>query len=176
MSGEIRIGVSSCLLGQRVRYDGGHKHDRHLTGILGRIFALVPVCPEVGCGLPVPREPMRLEGDPAEPRLVTIESRLDLTGRMRDYCRRTMAGLEREELSGFIFKSRSPSCGLCGVEVYRGDQPAGSGRGLFAAAVTAHFPLLPVEEEGRLCNGELRDGFVARVFAYSQVDRLKTEG
>lgn len=165
MSGAIRIGVSSCLLGQRVRYDGGHKHDRHLTGILGRIFTLVPVCPEVGCGLPVPREAMRLEGDPAEPRLITIESRLDLTGRMRDYCRRTMVGLEREELSGFIFKSRSPSCGLFGVAVYQGDQPAGTGRGLFAAAVTAHFPLLPVGEEGCLATRELRDEFVERVFA-----------
>src|SRR5512136_687892 len=110
MPGEIKIGVSACLLGEKVRYDGGHKHDRCITDTLGRVFSLIPVCPEVECGLPVPREVMRLEGAPAHPRLVTVESRLDLTERLLAFCREKMAELEGEALSGFILKSRSPSC------------------------------------------------------------------
>lgn len=164
MADEIRIGVSACLLGERVRYDGGHKLDRYITDILGSFFTLVPVCPEVGCGLSVPREAMRLEGDPAHPSLITIESRIDHTERMRAWCRRTVMELEKEGLSGFILKSRSPSCGLFGVEVFT-EGETGRGRGLFAAAVAEHFPLLPVEEEGRLADAALRERFIERVFA-----------
>lgn len=164
MTGKIKIGVSSCLLGERVRYDGGHKHDRCITDDLGRFLTLVPVCPEVGCGLPVPREAMRLEGEPAHPRLVAIESRLDLTERMLDYCRGKVKELAGEELAGFILKSRSPSCGLFGVEVFSGGGTR-SGRGLFAAALAEYFPHLPIEEEGRLCNREIRENFIERVFA-----------
>ena len=168
MASAIRVGVSSCLLGERVRYDGGQRHDRYITDILGRIFTFIPVCPEVGCGLPVPREAMHLEGDPANPRLVTIMTRIDLTGRMQDYCSSKVIALEREGLSGFIFKSRSPSCAFLPIEVY---SSGGSGRsqGLFAAAVTEHFPLLPVEEEGRLNNPEIREDFMERVLAYSRI-------
>ena len=164
---EIKIGVSSCLLGEQVRYDGGHKHDAYITGILGRFFTFVPVCPEVGCGLPVPREAMRLEGDPSRPRLVTRKSRLDLTERMRGYCREKVAELDHEGLCGFIFKKGSPSSGLYRVKVYndRGI-PAVNGRGLFAAAVTERFTLLPVEEEGRLCDPALRENFIERIFAW----------
>jgi uncharacterized protein YbgA (DUF1722 family)/uncharacterized protein YbbK (DUF523 family) len=167
VTGEIRIGVSSCLLGEPVRYDGGHKHDDYITGILGNFFTFVPVCPEVGCGLTVPREAMRLEGDPASPRLVTRRSRVDLTDRMLDYCRRQVEELEEERLCGFIFKKGSPSSGLHRVKVYddRGI-PAGTGRGLFAAAFTKRFPLLPVEEEGRLCDPALRENFIERVFVW----------
>lgn len=164
MAGEIRIGVSSCLLGEKVRYDGGDKRDRCVTDVLGRLFTPVPVCPEVGCGLPVPREAMRLEGDPAHPRLVTIESRLDLTERMLEYCRWKMKELEGEGLSGFILKSRSPSCGFFGVEVFPREETR-SGRGVFAAALAERFPLLPVEEEGRLCDMEVRERFIEGVFA-----------
>lgn len=152
------IGVSSCLLGERVRYDGGHKHDRYLTDCLGRFFRFVPVCPEVGCGLPIPREAMRLEGDPAAPRLMTTKSRIDLTDRMQEWCRMKVRELEGEDLCGFIFKKSSPSCGLVQIPVY--------GSGLFAAAVTARFPLLPVEEEGRLNDPDLRENFIERVFTY----------
>jgi len=168
MSGEIRVGVSSCLLGEKVRYDGGHKHDRTITDILGRFFIFVPVCPEVESGLPVPREQMRLEGDPDNPRLVTIMTRADLTGRLQAYCRRKVNELERQPLSGFIFKSRSPCCALLPVEVI---SAAGNGRnrGLFAAAVTAHFPLLPVEDEERLNDPAIREDFMARVFAYNRI-------
>lgn len=164
MAREIRIGVSSCLLGEKVRYDGGDKRDRYVTGVLGRSFTLVPVCPEVGCGLPVPREAMRLEGDPAAPRLVTIASRIDHTERMLAWCRTKMAELERQGLSGFILKSRSPSCGLSGVEVFA-EGGTGPGRGLFAAALTGHFPHLPVEEEGGLADPAIRGRFIGRVSA-----------
>jgi uncharacterized protein YbbK (DUF523 family) len=172
---EIRIGVSSCLLGEQVRYDGGQKHDACITGILGGFFTFVPVCPEVGCGLTVPREAMRLEGDPARPRLVVRESRLDLTGRMLDYCRSRVLELEREGLCGFIFKKRSPSCGLHRVTVYddRGI-PAGNGRGLFAAAVTERFPLLPVEEEEGFRDPALRENFIERVFAFRRGQEFRT--
>jgi uncharacterized protein YbbK (DUF523 family) len=168
MTGEIKIGVSSCLLGEKVRYDGGDKLDRFITDTLGRFFRYVPVCPEVGCGLPIPREAMRLEGDPAEPRLVTSRTRIDLTDRMLDYCRGKVMELEREDLCGFIFKSRSPSCTLFPVEVFSTGGNGGS-RGLFAAAVTEHFPLLPVEEEGRLNDPEIRRDFMERVFAYCRM-------
>ncbi len=162
----IRVGVSSCLLGEKVRYDGGHKHDHYITDTLGRFFSFVPVCPEVGCGLPVPREAMRLEGDPENPRLVTIKTGIDLTGQMEEYCRRVVVELEPEDLCGFIFKKSSPSSGLFRVKVYNKGVPAKSGRGLFADAVVKHFPLLPVEEEGRLYDMALRENFIERVFAF----------
>ncbi len=162
MATQIRIGVSSCLLGETVRYDGVDKRDPYISDVLGHIFTFVPVCPEVGCGLPVPRAAMRLEGEPARPRLVTIEGRLDLTERMLAWCRLRVKDLEGEALSGFILKSRSPSCGLR-VEVI---SPVGteSGRGLFAAALTEHFPDLPVEEEGRLDDRRVRENFIERVY------------
>lgn len=166
MSNSINIGVSSCLLGEKVRYDGGHKHDRYITETLGRFFRFLPVCPEVGCGLPIPREAMRLEGDPAAPRLVTNKTRLDLTAKMLDYCREVVLELEREDLCGFIFKKDSPSSGLHRVKVYGAGVPVKSGRGLFADAVVKHFPYLPEEDEGRLCDMDIRENFIERVFAF----------
>ncbi len=165
-SGPIKVGVSSCLLGEKVRYDGGHKHDHYITDTLGRFFTFVPVCPEVGCGLPVPREAMRLEGDPENPRLVTVKTGIDLTGQMQDYCRCVVAQLESEDLCGFIFKKNSPSSGLFRVKVYNRGVPARSGRGLFAGAVVKRVPLLPVEEEGRLYDMNIRENFIERVFAF----------
>ncbi len=166
MGNDIAIGVSSCLLGEKVRYDGGHKHDRYITDTLGRFFRFVPVCPEVGCGLSIPREAMRLEGDPSAPRLVTNRTGIDLTERMLDFCRKKVVELEREDLCGFIFKKDSPSSGLFRVKVYGGGAPARNGRGLFADALVKHFPLLPVEEEGRLYDMNLRENFIERVFAF----------
>lgn len=168
MSNSIAVGVSSCLLGEPVRYDGGHKHDHYITDTLSRFFRFVPVCPEVGCGLPVPREAMRLEGDPAAPRLVTNRTGIDLTERMLEYCRNMVRELEKEDLCGFIFKKNSPSSGLFRVKVYQGGMPAKSGRGLFAAEVVGHFPILPAEEEGRLYDMNIRENFIERVFAYRE--------
>ncbi|MFQ3621853.1 MAG: DUF523 and DUF1722 domain-containing protein [Spirochaetales bacterium] len=165
----IIIGVSSCLLGHTVRYDGGHKHDRYITDTLGNFFTFYPVCPEVECGLPIPRESMRLEGDPEKPRLVTTKTKIDKTEQMLQYCNRKMAELAEQDLCGFIFKKDSPSSGLFRVKVYRNGIPAKNGQGLFAAAVVRAFPLLPVEEEGRLNDPDIRENFIERVFSYRRL-------
>lgn len=166
MVNPLLIGVSSCLLGEHVRYDGGHKQDRYITDTLGQYFRFLPVCPEVGCGLPIPRESMRLEGDPAAPRLVTGKSRIDLTDQLLEFCRAKTQELEKEDLCGFIFKKDSPSSGLFRVKVYNNGAAAKTGSGLFAAAMSRHFPLLPMEEEGRLNDPYLRENFIERVFSY----------
>ncbi|GAB6909988.1 conserved hypothetical protein [Desulfosarcina cetonica] len=181
MSDLIKIGISACLLGEKVRYDGGHKHDRYITDTLGRYFAFVPVCPETECGLGVPREAMRLEGDPAHPRLVTNKTHVDHTARMTTWVNERIKALAAEDLCGFIFKKGSPSSGLYRVKVYN-DQgyPSNSGRGLFAAAFTRWFPRIPVEEEGRLHDPELRENFIERIFALKRwrsfLDRQPTVG
>ena len=166
MTEPITVGVSACLLGERVRYDGGHTHDRYITDTLGAYFSFVPVCPEVGCGLPIPREAMRLEGDPAAPRLMTRTTRVDHTERMLSYCATTVCELEQKDMCGFIFKKNSPSSGLFRVKVYHSGQAVKSGSGLFAAAMVRHFPLLPMEEEGRLNDPGIRENFIERIFSY----------
>ena len=162
---KIRLGISTCLLGEPVRYDGGHKLDRFLTGTLGKFVEYIPVCPEVECGMGIPREPMRLEGEPENPRLVTIEGRVDKSGQMLSYCHTKMAELASRALCGFICKARSPSCGLA-VDVYHGGVPAGKGKGLFAAALLGHFPFMPVVEEGGLDGPEARERFMEEVYGY----------
>lgn len=169
----LRIGVSSCLLGQEVRYDGGHKRDRYVMDTLADYFEWVPVCPEVELGLGTPRETIRLVQLDEGVMLRTSKSDIDLTGRMQTYSDRRVARLAREDLDGYILKKDSPSCGMERVKVH---QPKGSakrdGRGLFAAALMTRFPNLPVEEEGRLCDARLRENWVERVFAYSRLKSL----
>jgi len=170
----IRVGISSCLLGEEVRYDGGHQKDAYITGVLARYFTWVPVCPEMEVGMGVPREPIRLVGDAAAPRLMGITSGTDHTLRMNEFARRRVDELQRRELSGYILKRASPSCGLERVKVYAGDgPPARTGTGLFARALTDALPLLPVEEEGRLNDAHLRDNFITRVFAYRRFAALR---
>ena len=165
MADKIRLGISSCLLGEKVRYDGGHKWDRFLTGTLGKYVDFVPVCPEVECGLGIPREAMRLVGDATNPRLVTVRSGVDHTERMLAWARRRVVELEKEELCGFIFKSDSPSSGMERVKVYGASgSPVKTGVGLFARVFMEHFPLLPVEEEGRLHDPTLRENFIEAIF------------
>lgn len=159
----IKIGVSSCLLGEKVRYDGEDKLDRNIIDNLGRFFTFFPICPEVGCGLPVPRDAMRLEGNPAKPRLVVIVTREDLTVRMNDYCSFAVKELEKEDFSGFIFKKGSPSCGLKGVKIFDGDQTREIGAGIFAAAVKAQFPNIPLIDEVDLGNEDNRGNFIRQV-------------
>jgi uncharacterized protein YbgA (DUF1722 family)/uncharacterized protein YbbK (DUF523 family) len=169
MERRITIGISSCLLGENVRYDGGHKLDHYLVDTLGSYVRWVPVCPEVEYGLPVPREAMRLVGDPASPRLVTRSSGKDHTEGMQRWAERKMKDLEERGLCGFIFKSRSPSSGFKGVKVYSGSgMPARSGRGIFAAAFIKHFPIIPVEDDGRLHDPQLRENFIERVFVFQR--------
>lgn len=161
----IKLGVSACLLGHKTRYDGGHKLDPSIADTLGGHFELVPVCPEAEAGLGIPREPMRLAGDPASPRLVTIDTGTDHTGLMLEWAARRVAELEADGLRGFIFKARSPSCGM-EVEVFSEDgQTPGVGAGLFAAVFMGRFPALPVIDEGRLREPELREEFIGRVCA-----------
>ena len=163
----LKIGVSSCLLGNEVRYDGGHKHDRYLTGTLSQYFTFVPVCPEVECGLSIPREAMRLTGDPESPRLVTVRSGIDHTDRMTSWALGRVEQLQKEDLCGFIFKSRSPSSGMERVKVYgKNNVPHPVGVGIFARIFKDHFPLLPVEEEGRLHDMKLRENFIESIFVY----------
>lgn len=177
MEYSIKIGISACLLGEKVRYDGGHKHDRYITGTLGRFFSFVPVCPEVESGMPIPREAMRLEGEPSAPRLMTRLSRIDKTEQVLAFCERKLAELESANLCGFIFKKDSPSSGLYRVKVYDAKGlPAKSGSGLFAGAFASRFPLLPVEEEGRLCDPMLRENFIERVFCYHRWQGFVTSG
>ncbi len=166
MENRIKIGVSACLLGQPVRFDGSHKHDRYITGILGEYLEFVPVCPEVEAGFPIPRESFRLVGDPNAPRFMTTRSQVDHTERMTAWAERRVRELEREDLCGFIFKSDSPSSGLMRVKVYNAKGMAEKkGIGVFARAFSRHFPLLPVEEEGRLNDAGLREMFIEQIFA-----------
>jgi uncharacterized protein YbgA (DUF1722 family)/uncharacterized protein YbbK (DUF523 family) len=162
---KIKLGVSACLLGEKVRYDGGHKLDRFLRDTLGQYVDYIPVCPEVECGLPVPRESMRLEGDPESPRLVTSITKRDITKQMVQWAKKRVKELEREDLCGFIFKSESPSSGMERVKVYNEKgMPVKKGIGIFAKIFMEHFPLLPVEEEGRLHDPKIRENFIERIF------------
>jgi uncharacterized protein YbgA (DUF1722 family)/uncharacterized protein YbbK (DUF523 family) len=162
----IKIGISSCLLGNPVRYDGGHSHDRFLTQTLGLFTTYVPVCPEVECGMPIPREAVRLAGDPEAPRLVTQKTNVDKTRQMQDWSAARLKALEQENLCGFIFRSKSPSSGLYRIRVYGDDgKIRKTGRGIFARAFTDRFPRIPVEEAGRLCDPGLRENFIERIFA-----------
>ncbi len=162
---KIKLGISACLLGKKVRYDGGHRLDRFLRDTLGKYVEYVPVCPEVECGLPVPRESMRLEGNPCSPRLITTETKKDLTKRMIRWAKKRVAELEKEDLYGFIFKSGSPSSGMEGVKVYNEKGVVvGKGIGIFAKIFMEHFPLLPVEDEKRIHDPRLRENFIERIF------------
>ena len=169
----IRIGISSCLLGEPVRFDGGHKRDPFLTETFGAFVEWVPVCPEVECGFGTPRESMRLVRVDNGVRLLTVRTAVDLTDRMVEYARRRVAALDAEDLSGYVLKKDSPSCGMDRVKIYstRG-VPERSGRGIFAARLVERFPSLPVEEEGRLSDARLRENFIERVFAYWRLRRL----
>lgn len=168
----IPVGISACVLGESVRYNGGHKRSRFCTDVLSEIFAFKPYCPEVAIGLGVPRPTIRLVGDPEQPRVVgSDDPELDVTDKMRDYSQRT--ALTMTDLCGYVFIKNSPSCGAFKVKVYNDDPDSKcygypqqeGGRGLFAAAVMDNNPLLPVEEEGRLNDPPLRENFILRVFA-----------
>ena len=172
----LRLGISSCLLGQRVRYDGNHKRDSYINDTLGRYFEFVPVCPEVAIGLGVPRPPIRLVGSVAQPRAIGVDDpSLDVTEALAAYGRRQARALE--DISGYIFKSKSPSCGLERVKVYpRGQGVSRPGTGVYAAAFRDTQPLLPMEEEGRLTDAALRDNFLERVFAFRRWQQLQAAG
>ncbi len=169
----IRIGVSACLLGRAVRYDGGHKRDAFLVETFGRYVEWVPVCPEVELGLGVPRPMLRLARQGDDVRLVMPKTGADYTAAMRSYASKRVAQLAHADVCGFVLKKDSPSCGMERVKVYGlCSMPSKSGRGLFADAVMRRFPNLPLEDEGRLSDPALRENFVERVFAYRRLRSL----
>lgn len=175
---KILLGISSCLLGNKVRYDGGHKYDSWLVETLGPWVDWVPVCPEVECGLPVPREALRLIGNPESPRLVHVKSGIDQTQRMLDWSVSRIDALRSRQLCGFVFKSKSPSSGMERVKVYppQGGPARKIGVGVFAREFIKAFPLLPVEEEGRLHDALLRENFIERVFVMKRWNDLNAQG
>lgn len=174
----VRIGVSACLLGERVRFDGGHKRNDFLTATLGPFVQWVAVCPEVEFGLGTPRPSLRLIAVDGGARLVEAPRHAsegpgaDHTEAMRKWARRRVAGLEQEHLCGFVLKKDSPSCGMERVRIYRNGMPARNGRGLFADVLRGAYPNLPIEEEGRLMDSHLRENFIERVFAYHSLRRF----
>jgi len=166
---KIRLGVSACLLGEAVRYDGGHKRDPFLTEMLDPFVTWVPVCPEVEVGLGVPRDTLRLVGEPQAPRLVVERTGADLTDPMQRFARSRVEALAALELDGYVLKRASPSCGLFRVRVHAASgPPRAAGRGLFATALLTRLPALPVEEEGRLTDPALRENFIERIFAMAR--------
>ena len=173
-----KIGISSCLLGQPVRFDGGHKRDAFITGPLAEFVEYVPVCPEAEAGMGIPRPPIRLVGDPLQPRAVgTDNSERDFTERLQTIAERRLPDLL--DLCGYILKKDSPSCGMERVKVYplthKGPAER-KGSGIYAARLQQTFPWLPMEEEGRLNDPVLRENFVNRVYVQHRWRKMRAEG
>ena len=169
----IRLGVSSCLVGQEVRFDGGHKRDRLLTDLLDQFVEWVPVCPEVEVGMEIPRPAMRLVAGGDRLRMVEIKSGRDHTRAMEKFSARRVRALRELDLCGYILKKGSPSCGMTRVKVYEEKgMPTRQGQGLYASALAKAYPNLPLEEEGRLNDAKLRENFIERIFAYRRLRQL----
>ena len=174
---KISIGISSCLMGEEVRFNGGHKLSRLCVNTLSDFFEYKAICPEVGIGLGIPRKPIHLIGDPDAPRAVnTSDESIDVTDQLKEFAEQTIPTLDK--ICGYIFIKGSPSCGLFRVKVYNkgNPNPVDSGRGIYAQEVTKSMPLLPVEEAGRLTDPVLRENFIARVFAYHRWQKLIQQG
>lgn len=172
-----KIGISACLLGENVRFNGGHKQSQLCSEVLAAYFDFVPLCPEVAIGLGIPRETIRLVGDAASPQAVgSVHRELNVTAPLGEYGEKMAA--EHSDLCGYIFMQKSPSCGLERVKVYRenGAPVDGGGRGIYAQAFCARHPNLPVEEDGRLNDPVLRENFLTRVFVYASWQQLLGEG
>ncbi|MCB9555565.1 MAG: DUF523 and DUF1722 domain-containing protein [Deltaproteobacteria bacterium] len=172
--GPLRIGVSACILGELVRFDGQHKLDRFVRDTLGQYVEFVPVCPEVELGLGVPRETVRLEDDGTTVRMIAPKSGTDHTASMSSFARRRVAELEELGLCGYVLQKGSPSCGMERVRIYpsSGGPPRRNGRGLFAQTLSELLPDLPMEEDGRLNDIRLRENFIERIFAFRRLRAL----
>ncbi len=170
---KIKVGVSSCLLGENVRWDGGHKQDRAVKEILGRVFEWVPTCPEVEIGMGIPREAVQLTGHPKTPRMIGNTTGTDWTTRMNGYSKKRSAELAKMNLCGYIFKNRSPSCGIARIPVTgKSGKIQRNGRGLFAESFMRQCALVPAEGEDRLHDARIRENFITRVFAYHRLTHL----
>jgi len=169
----IRVAISACLLGQKVRYDGGHKHDPFLTETLGQYVEWIPVCPEVEIGLGIPRPTLRLERRDDQICLVMPKENRDLTHTMQTFARRRVKALAEADICGYVLKKNSPSCGMERVKVYKPEgDPAGTHVGTFAGVLLEMMPYLPIEEEGRLHDPRLRENWVTRIFAFHRLKNL----
>ena len=175
-SATIPVGISACFLGLEVRHDKGHKHSRYCTGVLSRYFQFRSLCPEMGAGLSAPRKAMHLAEQGGELRMITTDGRRDYTDLMQDFITRTMPSLA--PLRGYILMAKSPSCGMERIRVYNddGNVQHRDASGLFAAALQTHYPLMPLEEEGRLNDDTLRENFIERVFLYDDWCQLREQG
>lgn len=164
----IQVGISSCLIGHKVRFDGGHKQSKYCKDVLADYFDYQPICPEMAIGLGTPRRAIRLIREQELIRVVASDGSFDVTDKLTNFAAQTSANLNH--LSGYIFCAKSPSCGMERVTVYQGDSNNGQrdGVGVFAAQVMKNNPLLPVEEDGRLNDPLLRENFITRVLAYHQ--------
>ena len=170
----IRVGISSCLLGSRVRFNGQHKKDSYVVDVLDKYFKWIPICPEVDIGMGIPREPVRLVGELENPEMIGVKSEKTWTQKMVGYSRKKANQLKQMKLHGYILKSKSPSCGMERVKVYLDSaMPVNKGTGLFARQLMQTIPNLPIEEEGRLNDPELRENFIVRVFCYHRWSQLK---
>lgn len=176
MKKPIIVGISSCLLGEKVRFDGGHKRDNYICDFLADYVDFLPICPEVGMGMTIPRPAIRLIGDPDNPRLVEVKNNnIDYTELMQNYAHQTMPALQT--ISAYILKSNSPSCGWKRVKIYQeGARTSMAGQGVFAQVLQASYPDLPIEEEGRLNDPRLRENFIERLFIYHEWQELFTDG
>ena len=177
MTEKIKIGVSSCLIGEKVRWNGDHKQDRYVREILSRYFEYIPVCPEVEVGMGVPRETVALYGDPEKPSMISKKTQTDWTKPMEKYIKSRINTLSADDLCGYIFKSKSPSCGMGRVPLYSefGSHKVKHGPGMFANAFINSFPLVPTEEEGRLNDPRIRENFIVRVFSFKRFNLLLNE-
>ena len=174
MTEKIKIGVSSCLIGEKVRWNGDHKQDRYVREILSRYFEYIPVCPEVEVGMGVPRETVALYGDPEKPSMISKKTQTDWTKPMEKYIKSRINTLSADDLCGYIFKSKSPSCGMSRVPLYSefGSHKVKHGPGMFANAFINSFPLVPTEDEGRLNDPRIRENFIVRVFSFKRFNLL----
>ena len=172
---KIPVGISSCLLGQSVRYDGGHKLDSYIVGTLADYFDFRPFCPEVGIGMGVPRPTIQLVKINDEIRSTGAKNpQFDVTDELRDYAR--LLKSDQADLCGYILKKDSPSCGMERVKVYVNNQPQKTGKGIYAEEMMRLNPLLPVEEEGRLGDPKLRENFIQRVYVFHRWKQLVAQG
>ena len=174
MKEKIKIGMSSCLLGEEVRWDGDHKHDQYVRDVLGSYFDYVSICPEVDVGMGVPRETVALYGTLENPKMITKRSKTDWTKKMNHYTKDRIHELTKENLCGYVFKSKSPSCGIGKVPIYSefGSSRVRRGSGMFASSFVKVFPLVPVEDEGRLHDPVIRENFIVRIFCFHRLQLL----
>ena len=174
MKEKIKIGMSSCLLGEEVRWDGDHKHDQYVRDVLGSYFDYVSICPEVDVGMGVPRETVALYGTLENPKMITKRSKTDWTKKMNHYTKDRIHELTKENLCGYVFKSKSPSCGIGKVPIYSefGSSRIRYGSGMFTSSFIKAFPLVPVEDEGRLHDPVIRENFIVRIFCFHRLQLL----